>query len=123
MSFAETLKYLREENQITQKELANQCKLSPQCICNLEQGLRNPTGSTVAVLAQFFGVSADYLLGLEDDFGVRTAAPIGDTYSSEERKIIEQYRSLPKQLKKLVRDQLEVYCAPNELLSNTDKKV
>ena len=65
MAFSEVLKYLREEREITQKELANKCNLSPQCICALEQGTRNPTGSTVAVLAAFFGVSADYLLDLE----------------------------------------------------------
>ncbi len=71
MTFSETLKYLREERQITQKQLAYACNLSPQCICNLEQGTRNPTGSTIRTLAVYFGVSADYLLGLEDDFGVK----------------------------------------------------
>lgn len=70
--FAERLKYLREECGITQKELAKICKVSPQCICSLEQNTRRPTGTTVAELARALNVSADYLLGLENDFGSKT---------------------------------------------------
>lgn len=117
------LKELRQEKDLTQYEIAKGINTSQRNISRWENGDNEPSSTFIIKLANFFDVSTDYLLGLEDDFGVRTAAPIGDTYSSEERKIIEQYRSLPKQLKKLVRDQLEVYCAPNELLSNTDKKV
>ncbi len=93
-SFADRLKYLREEMGLTQKELAKICNVSPQCICCLEQETRNPTGSTVAVLARTLNTSADYLLGLEDDFGIRTAAPMGDGLSSEERKLLSVYQSL-----------------------------
>ena len=56
MTFSETLKYLREERQITQKQLAYACNLSPQCICNLEQGTRNPTGGRLFVRSQFISV-------------------------------------------------------------------
>ncbi len=111
MSFSKILKYLREEKQITQKELATACNLSSQCICALEQGTRNPTGSTVAVLATFFEVSADYMLGLEDDFGARTAtAPtvMGDNYSPEERQLIEDYQKLNTHSKKYLQDTLKM---------------
>ncbi len=123
MDFCEILKDLRIERGITQGEVAKGCGLTPTCICQLETGARNPTGSTVVALAQFFSVSADYLLGLEDD-GLTTATVSNGspTYSSEERKIIEQYRSLPKQLQELIRNQLEIYCAP-ETLNKSDKKV
>ena len=66
-------------------------------------------------------MSADYLLGLEDDFGVRPADTMGDTYSSEEREIIIKYRRLPDKIKKLVRDQLEIYGERSELLPNKNK--
>ena len=109
MAFSETLKYLREEKQITQKELAAACKLSPQCICALEQGTRNPTGSTVAVLAQFFEVSADYLLGLEDDFGARAAAPMHSAHSSEETRLLEIYRKLSPEMQSTLWSLLETW--------------
>ncbi len=71
MNFCERIKELRKEKNATQQDVAKGCGLTPTCICQLETGARNPTGSTVAVLAQYFDVSADYLLGLEDDFGVK----------------------------------------------------
>lgn len=94
MAFSDALKYLREEKEITQKELAKACNLSPQCICNLEQGTRNPTGSTVAVLASFFGVSADYLLGLENEYGAKVAAPMGEKLTASERELLADFRAL-----------------------------
>lgn len=71
MSFAEILKFIRESNDLTQKELANKSGLSQQCVCSLEQGTRSPTGSTLVALSRALNVSTDYLLGLEDDFGIR----------------------------------------------------
>jgi len=85
---------LLQEKSITQKELAKACNLSTQCVSALITGRNSPTGSTVAVLAKFFDVSTDYLLGLEDDFGARTAAPMSDGLTSEERKLIAIYKSL-----------------------------
>ncbi len=110
MSFGEILKDLRAEKGVTQVEVAKGCGLTTTCICSLEQGTRNPTGSTVAVLATYFGVSADYLLGLVDDFGTHTAAPMGESsisYSSEERKLIEDYRELNTAGKKLVNETIK----------------
>lgn len=122
MAFSDVLKYLREEREITQKELAAACNLSPQCICNLEQGTRNPTGSTVAVLATFFGVSADYLLELENDFGAPTVAPMGDTYTAEERQIIEKYRGLNLACKKLINNTLDTLVATSTTATEQKKK-
>lgn len=104
MAFSNTLKYLREEREITQKELAKACGLSPQCICNLEQGTRNPTGSTIVTLAKFLNVSSDYLLGLEDDFGARVAAPMGDSLTSEELELLSLFRELSPYLKGMTLD-------------------
>lgn len=114
MQFGEIIKYLREEQNFTQTEVARACKVSTQCISALEMGTRNPTGSTVAALAQFFGCSADYLLGLEDDFGINVSAPTSPIYTAAEQQIIEQYRTLPEKLKKLVREQLDALTSPNE---------
>lgn len=101
MAFSDRLKYLREEKEVTQKELAKACCLSPQCICNLEQGTRNPTGSTVATLATFFSVSADYLLGLEDDFGTPIAAQVSDGMTADERELLRLYRELSPYLQSM----------------------
>lgn len=109
MSFAENLKYLREYNELTQKELAKKSGLSPQCICSLEQGTRSPTGTTLIALAKALDATSDYLLGLEDDFGTRTAAPMGDSLSAEERKLVEDYRQLSPALKEMLQATIETW--------------
>lgn len=121
MAFSNILKYLREEKDITQKELAKACNLSPQCICNLEQGTRNPTGSTVATLATFFGVSADYLLGLEDDFGAPTTAPMGESMTADERELLRLYRSISPYLQSMALDAVRSWAKKDA--DSTRKKV
>lgn len=64
--FAERLKELRLEKELTQRELAKQTGLSRSAITFWEHCERIPSAEAIIVLAKFFGVSADYLLGLED---------------------------------------------------------
>lgn len=123
MNFAENLKSLRNFKQLTQKDLAKLLGLSPNCICEWEKSRSEPSISSIIKLSDIFDVSIDYLLGLEDDFGVRTADAMHDTYTSEEREIISKYRRLPDKIKKLIRDQLEVYGERSELLPDKNKKV
>jgi transcriptional regulator with XRE-family HTH domain len=115
MSFCELLKYLRTEKGVTQKEVAQACDITPTCICQLESGVRNPTGSTIKALASYFGCSADYLLGLEDDFGAKTvhsdggsamsvvSTATGERLTQDERDLIEYYRALNDSCKKLIK--------------------
>ena len=64
--FAERLKDLREERNITQYELAKQTEISPACINRWEKTLRLPNIDSIIILCKFFNCSADYLIGLED---------------------------------------------------------
>lgn len=118
------IKELRQEKELTQNDIAKAINTSQRNISRWENGENEPSSSFIIKLANYFDVSADYLLGLEDDFGSCTAAPMGDgSYSSEEREIILKYRTLPEKLKKMIRDNLEVYSESNELLPKKDKKV
>lgn len=63
---ADRLKELRNEKELSQDELAKQTGLSRSAISAWESGTRVPAATTIIVLAKFFGVSSDYLLGLED---------------------------------------------------------
>lgn len=64
--FTERLKELRNEKELSQDELAKQTGLSRSAIYAWESGTRVPAATAIIVLAKFFDVSADYLLGLED---------------------------------------------------------
>lgn len=64
--FPEKIKDLREEKGISQEKLADQLGISHGIISFWENGKREPKLSNLILLAQYFGVSIDYLAGLED---------------------------------------------------------
>ena len=103
MKFAETIKDLRADSGLSQMELSKKIGISAAAIGHLELGKHEPNGATIVAYSKYFNVSAGYLLGLEDDFGAPIAAPMGaSSYSSEERQLIEEYRKLPAESRKLV---------------------
>lgn len=71
MQIAPILKELRLSNGLTQKELASKLGIGQSTIVGYERGEREPTINNLSLYAKYFNVSADYLLGLEDDFGVK----------------------------------------------------
>jgi len=66
VSFAQRLRSLREERDISQLELARRLKLSNSTISQYETKGRLPEPRILEMLADFFGVSVDYLLGRTD---------------------------------------------------------
>lgn len=56
------LRNLREEINLTQKELSQLLKLTPGAIGLYEQGRRTPDCTTLCKLADFYNVSVDYIL-------------------------------------------------------------
>ena len=64
--FSERLKELRLEKNLTQTALAQETGISQAGIAKWETGDRNPSVDCLIILAKFFGVTIDYLVGLED---------------------------------------------------------
>ena len=65
-NFPETLKDLRAEQGIGQEKLADDIGVGHGTISLWENGLREPKMSNLILLAQYFDVTIDYLVGLED---------------------------------------------------------
>ena len=116
------IKELRQEKGLTQAEVAKAINTSQRNIGRWENGENEPTASFIAQLAKYFGCSADYLLGLEDDFGTRAAAPMNSplSYTTEERALIEKYRELNTHGKKLVKTVIDTHLAT--MAENIPKK-
>lgn len=70
--FNEKIKELRKEKNLTQKELAKALGYNQSMISFWEKGINEPTESAIRKTAIYFNVSADYLLGLEDETGSKT---------------------------------------------------
>ena len=64
--FAEKLKDLRTDKGLSLKELAKELKVSDVTIGRWEKQQRIPNIIELKKIAEFFNVSADYLLGLQE---------------------------------------------------------
>ena len=58
---------LREDRDLTQKEMAKVLNCSQQAYSNYELGQRDIPTDILIKLSNFYKVSVDYLLGLTDD--------------------------------------------------------
>lgn len=68
MQLHERLKQLRISNSVTQKQMAELLSLkSDRTYRQYEAGEIDPPTSKTILLANYFNVSTDYLLGLSDD--------------------------------------------------------
>ena len=64
--FAERLKELRIEQGLSMKKLSKEVGLSTTAICQWENATTDISSVNLIILAKYFKVSTDYLLGLED---------------------------------------------------------
>ena len=66
--FAERLKELRTESGLTQEQLSKALNgaITPSAIGLWELKKRTPNLDAVIILAEYFGVSLDYIAGCED---------------------------------------------------------
>ncbi|MGN1042474.1 MAG: helix-turn-helix domain-containing protein [Christensenellales bacterium] len=67
--FKSLIKELREGAGLSQYALAKEIRVSQSAVAKWELGKTEPTASALISLSKYFKVSADYLLGLEDEFG------------------------------------------------------
>ncbi len=63
---AEKLQLLRKQKNVSQLEVSNYLDLTVGAYQNYENGRREANYETLTKLAIFFGVTTDYLLGLEE---------------------------------------------------------
>ena len=76
--FGERLRDLRKGMDLTQKNLADILQTNNSSVCDWECGRSQPDLSTLAKIANYFDVTADYLLGLEDEFGAKKKKYFGN---------------------------------------------
>lgn len=58
---------MREDRDLTQAQIASILKTTQQQYSKIETGRADISGEKLVLLAQFYNVSADYLLGLTKD--------------------------------------------------------
>lgn len=81
-SFADRVKKLRTDRGLTKAQLAKAMHLDPSAVSRWELGENYAPQSMVISLANYFGVSTDYLLGRTDD---PRPFPVEDTRTIDEK--------------------------------------
>ena len=67
MNFKENLVELIKINKMPQQKIANAIGVSQRTVSKWINGQSEPTATNIFKLALYFGVSADFLLGLSED--------------------------------------------------------
>lgn len=67
LKIGEKIKELRKTQDVTQEKLADYLNISYQAVSKWENGLALPDITLIPALANFFGVTSDYLLGIKAD--------------------------------------------------------
>ncbi len=66
-AYSERIKELRQAEKLSQAQLAEKTGLSQSAIAAWEVGTNSPTATAIIILAKYFDVTSDYLLGLSDN--------------------------------------------------------
>ncbi len=95
------LKKLREELNLTQEELGKLLGLSKATIAQYENDRRQPDLKTLKKICEFFGVSADYFLELQDtEVAFHLVKDISELSDEDREKIINLIKFLRTKSKK-----------------------
>jgi transcriptional regulator with XRE-family HTH domain len=118
------IRELREQNDITQQDLAKYLKVAKSTLSQYETSSRIPNDDIKKAIAKKFNVSIDYLLGLTDipetiDTYIAKQSnkqPVENQYNADEQELIQLYRELPPEgkitIKSLTKIQHDLYVKP-----------
>ncbi len=67
MNYAQRIRDLREDNDLTQEEVAKILGTSRSYYGRYERGLHPMTADQIKILAEYYNISADYILGIIDE--------------------------------------------------------
>jgi transcriptional regulator with XRE-family HTH domain len=119
MTFGETLKRLRQRNNISQDELAKKLNVKQYVISSWEIGRSEPNIEQIKFLSTYFNVPTDYLLGKdiiivsdEKEFKIVTnhfKHDINDDVINEVIKLLKELNEKDKnKIAKIIKDTIEL---------------
>ena len=84
---------LRDDMDLRQIDVAQATGIDQKTLSNYETGKTNPDSYALVRLAEFFGVSIDYLVGYSD-FNIKTSKQLCELVASMEQQLAELKRHL-----------------------------
>lgn len=117
MGINDKIKFLRQEADFTKEDLSKRLGVSTMTVRNWEAGVKTPSTTSIIDLADLFGVSTDYILGVAS-----TPEPSGLNLNRTEITLITNYRELDDHGKRLVNEVCNIErdrISSQRLLKNT----
>lgn len=109
----ERFEQLLKERGISAYRVAKDTKITTSLFSQWKSGKNQPKTSTLQKVADYFGVSLDWLLGNTDIKHLPNENNVviveKDDFSAHEKNFIEMYRQLPKEFQKLLDENLKAY--------------
>ena len=103
MTFSEKLRMLIDERELTQKKLAAELHIPASTLGGYVQGTSEPDFDTLKLLAHYFNVSADYLLGIQ-------GGPVNSVLESE---LLRVFRTLSGEQQEIFLEQGKAFVRYN----------
>ncbi|MDR1664192.1 MAG: XRE family transcriptional regulator [Clostridiales bacterium] len=124
MIIGEKLQSLRKERNLSKRDLVAALPINYSTYANYESGFREPNSEVLQILARYFNVSIDYLLGMTEN---RKKADEVAVLTDTEHEHILQYRALDDHGRELVDLIMKKECErvnfPNDKAMNDHKQV
>lgn len=96
MTIGQTISYLRERRSLSQATLAQKLNIATSTLGMWETDKRKPGPDALVSLADFFGVTTDYILGRSQQDDLNVAAHMDDDLTQEQKQEILDYIEFKK---------------------------
>lgn len=131
MSIAKSLKKIRIDNELSQKEFAKICGVTISAVSSWEHGVSKPRTSIIEKISKHFGINPNFILSDSKDEVPSINNNCSLKCTLDEKKIIAQYRALNDLGKATVAAVINVQSQSNssstqrniEFISNDEKEL
>jgi len=121
------IRELRVDCGLQQKQIAQDLHLSKQVYSNYELGQREPSIDMLGKLADYFGVTVDYLIGRDDKaqtepFNEPFKTKKSPALSEEDEAMLNTYLELSDDSKRVVRYTVNMYAKSENINIDSSEK-
>ena len=120
MALGENMRFLREEHGYSLKDVELQTGINNGNLSRYERNLNYPSIELCIRLADLYQVSLDELVGRTEK-AVYSASPHLNSYTAEERQLIEDFRSLTPPLRQMLQNTIRTWQSAEREIQKRNK--
>ena len=108
--FAKRLRCVREESNVSAKELAEAVGINATTIYRYETAeFKGVKASLLTAIAEYLNVNPDYLIGATDNkHTIKEAEDLASSITDDEKMLLELFRRVPVESQQMVLDMIKI---------------